>query len=605
MIGRRAHFLDNGTALVRSPGIAASFFLLVSGWLLLLVWTGNGHAEEAYGRTSTRLVKIIDIDDSGLAIDYPSRVFFDHLHRETYVLSSTGRITIYDENFFPQGSIGAGRGAKGATGLAVGPEGRLFLCRTLYNMGGKAQQSVITIYNTALLVEREIFLVEIPELTDFVAANLAVDADGTIYLVGSISSGRVSGYKGAAILDNQGNFKGWLAPQAMVMRQPPLAPAADLEPPLDSAADLDLPSPSSAADFGDNLPAFLKPAPTAAPDLDAAEGVAALVEAAVALDSVYIDVMGRLYLVSAEQSEIFVYDRQGSFLHKFGVKGGANGKLSTPRSVAVDYPRRLVYVCDYMRHSILVYDYDSGRFVYEFFGKGSTPLWYLHPTYLTVDAKGLVIIADLFNRRVQVVDPTNPDRPVLEPIIPAATSVNQLEPLAERDAVAPAVSVKVSSVAPISEATVSPVIVDSTSAAPVTGKNIAEKGSPEENVVLSRQGQSPGAGKSASTFGDGGELAAPVAGGMSLAAKAGAVVAAPIVVPVALLAAGVSKLIGAVTPEAVLPGSAVISDSAPSVEAGLGGSAPAVPGKVASVATISAPSVEAGLGGTAPAVPGK
>jgi hypothetical protein len=381
--------------------------LILAGLLVLSCWCGPAFAVQEYGTIATRLVKIITVDDSGLPLGFPSEVLFDPGYQETYVYSSNLRITIYNKDFFPVGSIGVGRGVANLTGMAVSPAGKLYLSRTLYGEG-QTQQSVVTIYNRALLVEREIFLDKIPGMTGFHAGGVAVAADGTIYVVGRIA-GKEPVFKGAAILDDQGNFKRWLAPQGIVLRRQP---------------------PPGEEGLAGDLPDSLKPSGAGLPEADPVEGRLEMVDGVADLASVVIDDNGRVYLLSTELSEIFVYDSQGSFLHKFGVKGGAKGKLSTPRTLAVDYPRRLIYVNDFMRHTILAYDYDSGAFVYEFGGKGSSPLWYLHPESLAVDSKGRVVIADLFNRRVQVVDPTNPERPVLEPVVPAVSEAGrQLEPV--------------------------------------------------------------------------------------------------------------------------------------------------------------------------------
>lgn len=399
MTGLSPELMDSQRARARWRTVCAGVLLLLG----LGGWPDLAGAVQEYGTITTRLIKIITIDDSARPIGYPSRIVFDRAYQETYVLSSNGRITIYDKEFFPLGSVGVGRGVENVTGMAIGPAGKMYLCRNIYGQG-KAQQSVVSIYNNALLLEREILLGKIPELAGFMAYALAIATDGTLYVAGYTGAASPL-HKGVAVLDNEGGFKRWLAPRGKVLRgRPP-------------------PSTSSA---------------TGSVDGDGGGGGLAMMDATVAINDVQIDVNGRLYLLSTELSEIYVYDSQGKFHHKFGTKGGAKSKLSTPRSLAVDYPRRLIYVADYMRHTILAYDYERGHFVYEFGGKGMTPLWYLHPESLAVDSRGRVIIADLFNRRVQVVDPTNPERPVIEEIIPeleaapiVATQVVEPEPPAQ------------------------------------------------------------------------------------------------------------------------------------------------------------------------------
>ena len=60
-----------------------------------------------------------------------------------------------------------------------------------------------------------------------------------------------------------------------------------------------------------------------------------------------------------------------------------------------------MYVVDYMRHTITVYNRD-GTFIFEFGGLGWGEGWFQHPGDLAVDNEGRIIVADTFNQRVQV-----------------------------------------------------------------------------------------------------------------------------------------------------------------------------------------------------------
>ena len=112
---------------------------------------------------------------------------------------------------------------------------------------------------------------------------------------------------------------------------------------------------------------------------------------------------GHLYILSEETSKVYVYNAAEEFLFAFGKKGGSSGKMSRPRGLAVDEKRKSIYVVDYMRHTILVYNF-AGRFLFEIGGKGSAPRWFNFPTALALNKDGNIIVADLFNQRVQVLD---------------------------------------------------------------------------------------------------------------------------------------------------------------------------------------------------------
>src|SRR4030043_697545 len=117
------------------------------------------------------------------------------------------------------------------------------------------------------------------------------------------------------------------------------------------------------------------------------------------LNSLTVDQAGRIYLVSEEESHIYVYDENRKFLFKFGQKGGSSGKLSRPMGVGVDNRNGRIYVVDYMRHTISTYDKD-GKYLFEFGGLGLGEGWFQYPRDIAVDHTGRILIADTFNDRI-------------------------------------------------------------------------------------------------------------------------------------------------------------------------------------------------------------
>ncbi len=118
---------------------------------------------------------------------------------------------------------------------------------------------------------------------------------------------------------------------------------------------------------------------------------------------VSIDSKGRLYFISNETSKIYVYGPDESFLFTIGEKGGTPRHLSTPKALAIDEKRGLIYVVDYMRQCILAYDM-AGKYLFEFGGLGYGPGWFYYPIGLAINNHGQLIVADLFNHRVQVLE---------------------------------------------------------------------------------------------------------------------------------------------------------------------------------------------------------
>lgn len=124
----------------------------------------------------------------------------------------------------------------------------------------------------------------------------------------------------------------------------------------------------------------------------------------VQLNIVSIDETGKIYLVSEDEGNIYVYDENKKFLFKFGEKGGSSGKLSRPKGIAVDNNNGKIYVADYMRHTILVYD-KAGKYLFEFGGMGWGEGWFQYPMDVAVDSTGRILVADLFNHRIQIFGP--------------------------------------------------------------------------------------------------------------------------------------------------------------------------------------------------------
>jgi len=119
--------------------------------------------------------------------------------------------------------------------------------------------------------------------------------------------------------------------------------------------------------------------------------------------SIDTDQNGRIYLLSEGMGRVYVYDREERFLFRFGEKGGSSGKLARARGIAVDDRAGRIYVVDYLRHGVNVYDLE-GKYIFEFGGQGNGRGWFSFPSDVCVDGQGNVVIADMFNKRIQVFD---------------------------------------------------------------------------------------------------------------------------------------------------------------------------------------------------------
>jgi len=345
-----------------------------------------------------RLVSLINKDDQGKPLRFPSTLFADPVMSEIYVVTGgESRIIIYGDKFFPQVSLGKGRGVDTPRGLSVDTDGRLFICQ------GDSVKSLprLTILNGSLFKQQEIFMSDIPDAENFIPYRIAIGRNGTLYLAGL-------NYRGILVLDKNGTFIRWLKPEDRIWTAPTGEESEftmeTMKKSLEGLPDREQELPSKNVE--ENMAAKILALP---PELT--PGVGRIIDeeedkvsiGPVKISDLTTDSDGHLYLLSEETGKIYVYGADDELLFSFGKKGGSSGKLSRPRGLALDEKKRCVYVVDYMRHTVLVYDL-SGRFLFEFGGMGTAPRWFNFPTDITVDAQGRVIVADLFNQRVQVLE---------------------------------------------------------------------------------------------------------------------------------------------------------------------------------------------------------
>jgi len=375
------------------PVILFSFLVLAAS---LLLGSSQAAAEAASIIVPVESVAQIRVDDDGNALGYPIGVFYDPVMDETYVVNAdTGRVVVYGPDFFPFVSIGIGRGVAAPRGGAVMSNGDVYITQI---RSAKSKSNRISIYNGAFFLKREIFLDDIKQAKRLTPIGLAVSSEGIIYVVGN-------NFRGVLVLDEEGNFLRLLQPmdeiplraikeaeiqaaeeERLAEQEQPL-PAEDIEAPKEEEnLYLDIPEEFRPGSNEDNSTSWL------------GKGLGA-----VRINFVTIDSTGKIYLLSAETSKIYVYGPDENFLFSFGEKGGSPRQLSQPISLAIDEERGLIYVVDYQRHTILTYDL-TGKYLFEIGGRGIGPGWFNFPISITINNSGQIIVADLFNKRVQVLD---------------------------------------------------------------------------------------------------------------------------------------------------------------------------------------------------------
>lgn len=346
------------------------------------------------------LIKMLTLDDRGKPLSFPSSVYFDKNSKEIYIINGgRGRIVVYGPGpaYLPMVSVGPGRKVDSPTGISVDHDGRLYVCQT----GNNEKPARLTVLNGALLLENEVTFDGLAIEEKIIPQRAVVGKEGRIYLAGL-------GVKGILVFDGKGNFLRRLIPMIddetgeVVATEDRMLPQKNSSPQVDIAQ-----SAQSAESEQDDVSGLAGLPPELRPKMKARnrESELAVKIKPLTVRDVVADKNGALYLLSEEESKVYVYGVDEKFLYAFGQKGGAWGKMSRPRSVALDENKQWAYVVDYMRHTILVYDLrEKGKFLFEIGGQGIGPGWFNYPVSVAVSSEGYLIVGDYFNHRVQILD---------------------------------------------------------------------------------------------------------------------------------------------------------------------------------------------------------
>ena len=344
---------------------------------------GNGQSSTS-GISELDVVSIIKADEQGDDLRLPNYIFCDRATDEAYLVDN-GRITVYGDNFFPVASIGTGRGLITANGVYVDQEGNVYVPQGGYY----GQPPRITVYNPAFFPIRQIDLGVIPVAAEANPRSLVIGDNGFFYVSFD------SGVRGLLVLDKEGQFSHWLKPMDLIFDQQAIMESEEAKEQEEEGAET---REKPDFDVSELVPEMV---PKKGEQVFAEEKGPGM--GPVQINDIQRDKEGNLYLLSTETSKIYIYNHNEEYLYNFGEAGGSTGKLSQPRQLVVDDKKKAIYVVDYNRHAILIYDL-SGRFMHEFGGKGNRPGWFQYPKSIATNTRGELLVADMFNRRVQVLD---------------------------------------------------------------------------------------------------------------------------------------------------------------------------------------------------------
>jgi DNA-binding beta-propeller fold protein YncE len=118
---------------------------------------------------------------------------------------------------------------------------------------------------------------------------------------------------------------------------------------------------------------------------------------------VALDAQDRVFVSDADLHSVICFSPTGEPIAHFGTSS-----LGRPGGIAIDRPRKRLYVADAKEARVAVFDTESFKLVGFFGGPGKAGRkedgTFFGPTNVAVDKQGLIYVADTLNYRVQILD---------------------------------------------------------------------------------------------------------------------------------------------------------------------------------------------------------
>lgn len=286
------------------------------------------------GNSPVRSLKVIDQDEAGLNLSYPSTIFYDAEADEIYITDAAkGQVVIYAADYFPQLSVGKGRGLQAIYSAYV-KDGMVYFC---VGRGEDDPRGHIAVFNSALLPVRNIYFSGIPGHENFLPRQMVIGHSGLLYVVGVNSSA-------VMVLDQAGNFLREILPRDEVLGVPEKASILSIT--IDRDGRLYFLSEERGRVFvydqAENLLFKFGQKGGGSGKLARPRGIA-------------VDAnQGRIYIVDYLRHTASVYSMEGAYLFEFGGMGVGRGWFYYPTDVAVD-GRGHVLITDTFNHRVQVF----------------------------------------------------------------------------------------------------------------------------------------------------------------------------------------------------------------------------------------------------------
>lgn len=261
---------------------------------------------------------IINYDEEGDKIYFPSNVFVDPVRNEIYVIDSRSRIIIYTADFFPIITLSKRNGIETPQGLTVDNEGNLYVAQSLTKENPRHR---ISVFNACLKWVRDIYLEGFEGADSFIPYRLATDKKGNIYVAGSY-------FPGALILNSQGQLLNILSPEEEGRKVKLDYVTVDKEGRIYLVSEEE----GHIYVYDENRKFLFKFG-----QKGGSKGKLSRARA-VGVDNRN----GRMYVVDYMRHTISAYDKDGKYLFEFGGLGWGEGWFQYPRDISVDSVGRIL-----------------------------------------------------------------------------------------------------------------------------------------------------------------------------------------------------------------------------------------------------------------------
>jgi len=272
----------------------------------------------------------VTLDEDDKEIAFPEFVYEDPERGDIYIVDGKRRILVYTNDFFPFSTLGRKKGVYLPQGITMDSNGNLYVTQA-----GTTEnpQDRITVFDSCLQLEREIYLEGLNDAQSFNPYRIAADRSGNLFVASR-------NFPGILVLDSNDTIVDIISPEekgkkvnldnVTIDKDGKIYLLSQVEGRI-YVYDSDRKFLFKFGERGGSTGKLSRPR-------------------AVAVDSV----RGRMYVVDYMRHTVSSYDKKGAFLFEFGGRGWGEGWFQHPVDIFVDSRGRIL-VADFFNQRVEVF----------------------------------------------------------------------------------------------------------------------------------------------------------------------------------------------------------------------------------------------------------